>query len=301
MGFKLGQKIIDKLRKRKKGTNIISAPDITRFMNLEYYEGADEVSQTSIFNKTFKEHRGHASGKWEQYLSIYNRLFAPYILKGKSIKVLEIGILNGGFLQILQKILPKGSKITGLDICEKCAELELDKNINVIIGNIADDEFFNKNFADSKFDIIIDDASHLCKDVINNFERMFDKLNEGGLYIVEDCHTSYWQEYYGGGFRNEYSSIEYFKKIADSVNFYYIIEGEVDKEEYEKLKKLNQQVASVSFYDSVIVVEKYAKQKTKPFRNYLVGETSFIAPKENLLKYGHMHCDTNTKFEKFYK
>lgn len=39
--------------------------------------------------------------------------------------------------------------------------------------------------------------------------------------MVEDLQTSYWEEY-GGGFKKEGSSIEYFKGLMDSINSSYI-------------------------------------------------------------------------------
>ena len=47
-----------------------------------------------------------------------------------------------------------------------------------------------KNF--NKFDIIIDDGSHLLSDIIKNFVFFFKFLNPGGFYIIEDYnHPKY--------------------------------------------------------------------------------------------------------------
>ena len=68
------------------------------------------------------------------------------------------------------------------------------------------------------FDMILDDGSHMNSHVIFSFEHLFDSVKSGGVYIVEDCATSYWSDY-EGGFRKETTMIEYFKRLVDDINF----------------------------------------------------------------------------------
>lgn len=49
--------------------------------------------------------------------------------------------------------------------------------------------------SDAPYDIIIDDGSHMVRHVIASFEALFPYLRRGGLYIIEDLHTSYWKRY----------------------------------------------------------------------------------------------------------
>ena len=44
-----------------------------------------------------------------------------------------------------------------------------------------------------KFDVIIDDGSHIPWHQIFTLETIFDTfLKDGGVYIIEDIETSYW-------------------------------------------------------------------------------------------------------------
>ena len=43
------------------------------------------------------------------------------------------------------------------------------------------------------FDIIIDDGGHTMEQQIASIETLFPALNEGGVYLCEDTHTSYWE------------------------------------------------------------------------------------------------------------
>ncbi|WHY97945.1 hypothetical protein [Peribacillus simplex] len=47
-----------------------------------------------------------------------------------------------------------------------------------------------------QFDITIVDGGHtMLQEII--FEEMFPEISSNGVYLVEDLHTSYWEEYGG--------------------------------------------------------------------------------------------------------
>lgn len=49
------------------------------------------------------------------------------------------------------------------------------------------------------FDIVIDDASHLGKVARSSFQNLYHKhLKSGGIYVVEDWGTGYWQSWPDG-------------------------------------------------------------------------------------------------------
>ena len=179
MGFKLGQDIIDLIRGKK-----IVKPcsfDFKSMVNTQIYTGDNE--ENSALHEAYKNHKGNVSIKWEQYLSIYNRIFQKYINLGLPIKTLEIGIMNGGFLEILKRILPKGSEVSGIDINPECKNIEFTEDVNLMIGNLLDRTFYEQNLKNKKYDIIIDDASHICKNTIETFEQMFQNLEYGGVFV----------------------------------------------------------------------------------------------------------------------
>ena len=60
----------------------------------------------------------------------------------------------------------------------------------------------NKTFKDIEFDIILDDGSHIQKDIIETFKNMFKKLKPGGAYMAEDLHSSY-VGWLGGGLKKK--------------------------------------------------------------------------------------------------
>ncbi len=272
--------------------------DITEIVNYEEYKG-DKVDNFRL-GHFYKNQKKYSTMKWEQYLPVYERIFAPFIVQRKPVNMLEIGVQNGGSLNVWNEYLPAGSQITGIDVEPLCANLEYPSSVKMLVGDATKQEFIDEHLSKSKFDIIIDDGSHVCADVIKTFEMLFSKLKPGGIYVVEDCHTSYWNQYFGGGLRAKTSSMEYFKKLLDAINYKYILDSEITEAiQAENLAELNTEIASISFYDSLIVIEKYLTKRTAPFRNYATQGISIVVP-ERILDPICIRCDENTLFEKIY-
>ena len=87
-----------------------------------------------LFNSSTK-----SSIKWKKYFPIYEKLFENY--KNKSITFVEIGILDGGSLEIWKKYFGKKSRIIGIDNNPECAKLQ-NENYEIVIGSQSDPEFW---------------------------------------------------------------------------------------------------------------------------------------------------------------
>lgn len=162
------------------------------------------------FKDCFLQNNQHLADKWESYLDEYARLFAPY--ENKSVRILEIGVMNGGTLDVLAEYFKNATEIIGCDINNYIDRLKFDDpRVKIVKGDIKEVEI------EGHFDIIIDDGSHLCSDVIVTFAKYFPKLNCGGLYIIEDLHASYWQGA-GGGLHTPASSMAFLKRLLDYIN-----------------------------------------------------------------------------------
>lgn len=229
------------------------------------------------YSQKFFAHSGRVSDKWEQYISTYDREFARFVNSGKPVRLLEIGVQNGGSLEIWNELLPAGSTIIGLDIDSRCAELTFNSpNIEVVIADASDPKALDEVLGDRRFDIILDDGSHRSDHVIASFIACFPRLADGGLYIVEDLHTSYWPEF-GGGYRAPTSSIEWLKALVDAEHADYIRVADADSEpKIDFLRNMNKHVRRVAFYDSVCVVEKYASPKQQPHKRVLTGTQAVV-------------------------
>ncbi|MBR3746037.1 MAG: class I SAM-dependent methyltransferase [Selenomonadaceae bacterium] len=202
----------------------------------------------------FENHR--CIYKWAHYFPIYEKWFAPY--RGKEIVFVEIGVQNGGSIQMLRNYFGGKAKIVGVDIIPVCKQLEdTEQNIFVEIGSQDDPNFwaaFKEKYP--RVDILLDDGGHEMNQQLVTFREMFPHIKDGGLYMCEDCHTSY-QAKYNGGLKREGTFIEFTKNLIDELNAFHT-EGTLPPT-YNTLN-----MGGICFYDSIVVVEK-KKVPFKPF------------------------------------
>ncbi len=126
----------------------------------------------------------------DKYDHGFIQIYEPYFNNLKEAKnVLEIGVYHGGSLKYLESKF-ENAKIYGLDIEDK--KVYDSERIKTYIVNQENRESLEKflNETDVEFDIIIDDGGHTMKQQQVSFGVLFKKLKKGGLYILEDLHTS---------------------------------------------------------------------------------------------------------------
>ncbi len=199
--------------------------------------------------------------KWWHYFEIYDSLFDTLSQQSRrndlpqALRILEIGVWMGGSLQLWRKYFGEPAIIFGIDIDETASRQGVHE-AQVRIGSQTD-PIFLKSVVDEMggLDIVVDDGSHRSKDVIVSLNALFPYLSEGGLYIIEDLHTSYWPNH-GGGLKRPSSSIEVLKTIIDMLNQPYFGRPANDK----SLTVSADDIGSIQFFDSVVVIKK-AKSK----------------------------------------
>jgi|TARA_B100001093_G_scaffold216504_1_gene207744 hypothetical protein len=181
------------------------------------------------------------SRKLEKYFFAYEELFRKY--KNQDITLVEIGIHNGGSLDVWRSFFSKNSRIIGIDLNPECKKFERD-GIEIFIGNQSDPNFWDSFFKKvGMVDIIIDDGGHTNLDQIITLVSTVNKINDGGILAVEDTHTSYINSYNSS---KKYSFIEFSKKIIDDINFKF------DKN-FKKFKfSLSDCIYSVQSFESII-------------------------------------------------
>jgi cephalosporin hydroxylase len=203
----------------------------------------------------FYSHEGKLIHKWDHYFDVYEKYFSKYI--GQPINILEIGVSHGGSLQLWKKYFGDHVNIYAIDINPECKRLEEDR-IKIFIGSQSDKEFLQRTVQElPEFDIILDDGGHTMQQQIISFETLYLKVKEGGLYVVEDTHTSYWYEFHGG-LKNPNSFIEYSKNLIDS-----LYDGHLNEKQKVLVNAITKHISGISFYDSIVVFEK--KKRNEPF------------------------------------
>jgi len=154
------------------------------------------------YSQILLSHKGHRVGKWLQYAPTYDFLLEMVLkhvkpIESSQINILEIGVSHGGSLEIWREYFGPRATVIGIDIDPRCGGLKL-KDCQIRVGSQSD-VLFLKDVASTfagPIAMVVDDGSHQGPDQIVSFEALWPLVAEGGLYIVEDLHTSYWSEFH---------------------------------------------------------------------------------------------------------
>lgn len=209
------------------------------------------------------EKTGKVSDKWSSYITYYDKIFEPKRLD--AVNLLEIGIQNGGSLDTWAEYFPNARTIFGSDIDDNCRQLQYDNpRIKLIVADcnsLYTYQLITKQCAD--LDIVIDDGSHRSVDIINSFVTYFEIMKPGGIYVIEDTHTLYWQDW-GGELTNGLNAYILFKKLIDVINHQFW-QNEMTIEHYlsdffhpSRIPQfiLDGWIESIEFRNSIITIRK---------------------------------------------
>jgi len=134
---------------------------------------------------------------WDHHFGpIYDYVF-DHQTRQAAKKVLEIGVFAGVSLRLWEEYFPDAAVI-GLDINPSCAQYASERAV-VLIGNAGDEQFLRQAVLPlhSDLDVIVDDGSHHVSDQTTSFRVLWDALNPGGWYVVEDLQVSA-EGFFGG-------------------------------------------------------------------------------------------------------
>lgn len=230
----------------------------------------------------YHHHNGKVCDKWEVYINIYENVLTNK--KHTLNNLFEIGVQNGGSLEIWTKYFKNANNIVGCDINKDCHKLKFnDPKIHLIVGDANDESIHQQITSISpKYDVIIDDGSHTSSDIITSFCMYFPMLETDGIYIIEDLHCSYWTEFEGGLYAPT-SSINFLKKLADIINFQNwgtvqtissvllpFIKDET-KVIIEQLEVSLPLIHSITFYNSLCIIQKKSTENNLLQKRVVVG------------------------------
>lgn len=175
-------------------------------------------------------------------------------MRNEHFSMLELGIggyqfpdRGGGSLRMWLEYFPN-VKLFALDLHKKNLNLP---RTQLFIGSQDDPDILNV-MLDSVGEppwLIIDDASHINPLTLATFQILFQRLAPGGVYVVEDVHTSYWADNYQGG-DHPNTVMNYFKTQADNLNQEYFTNATGISAVPD--------IESITFYKEIIFIRKKA-------------------------------------------
>tara|TARA_X000001036_G_scaffold138123_1_gene130932 strand:+ start:165 stop:992 length:828 start_codon:yes stop_codon:yes gene_type:complete len=186
-----------------------------------------------IFNKV-----KFRSLKHSNYFEIYDELFEKY--REKKITFVEIGVTNGGSLMMWREYF-KEANIIGIDFNPSAKKWE-EYGFKIFIGDQSDPKFWTDFFSKvGKIDILIDDGGHTNQQQISTFHSCYENINENGIILFEDTHSSYLKEF---GNPSKYSFMNFCYNLVDVMNKKII---------HQKIPPYLKRIYKIEFYQSIVV------------------------------------------------
>lgn len=102
------------------------------------------------FGAQWIEHKGLISRLPESVLAALDREVNPK----RPITLLDVGVENGGTVEVWQRVLPEGSRVLPVDLNAECAGL----GVGVLIGDAGDRDWLRGTFGREGFDVIVNDT-----------------------------------------------------------------------------------------------------------------------------------------------
>ena len=195
----------------------------------------------------------YPSLKIDSYFQVYEEIFKNYI--EKKITFVEVGVLGGGSLFMWRDHFGKDARIIGIDLNPEAKKWEK-HGFEIFIGSQSDEKFWT-NFYNKvgKIDILLDDGGHHNKQQIVTVYSSIPNINDGGMIVVEDTHTSYIGQY---GNPSKFSFINFSKYVIDKVNYRF------SNIKLKKKDKAEKKVFSIFFYESIVVFNINSKKCLTP-------------------------------------
>lgn len=123
----------------------------------------------------------------------FTEFYEEYFSKFSEPNILEVGILDGASLKMYEDYFNNKAFIVGIDINDK-------SHLRNVILEILQGDILNTDSAERckeavsnlgrKYDIIIDDGGHYMNQQQITLLNLWDLLAPGGIFIIEDLHTS---------------------------------------------------------------------------------------------------------------
>jgi hypothetical protein len=125
---------------------------------------------------------------WHRYTDLYRGVLSDLEVKN----VLKFGVFQGATISWLRERYPDAT-IVGVDLLPVQPEWPVDERIRYCQLDQGDDLAIDAMYRELNlsFDLIIDDGSHLPTHQAHVLSRSLPYLRTGGLYFLEDIHTSH--------------------------------------------------------------------------------------------------------------
>lgn len=206
----------------------------------------------------------------------YHRFYDYFLIpiKYHKMNVLEIGLDNLKSLKMWLDFFPNAN-IYGLDIND--INYKYDRGTIFKGDQSKKKDLINIVKIIGKCNFIIDDGSHVPSHQLITFNYLFKEcLDFGGIYIIEDIETSYWNNstlynypINAGYMNNDKNIVQIFKNIVDIVNREFLTDE--NKKFIKKYKKIDfenlKYISMITFAGNCIIIKKMTQKEYNIYGN----------------------------------
>lgn len=128
---------------------------------------------------------------WIDYGDYYDRNLQQLRHGNSPINMLEIGVQSGGSINVWREYFgPENLRYTGMDINPHCRHFASEeRHVSIYIGdqtNVAHLQEICANYG--PFDLVVDDGFHATRHIMVSLYELWNCLNDGAVYAIEDLH-----------------------------------------------------------------------------------------------------------------
>jgi hypothetical protein len=220
-----------------------------RTLDMAYYQifGIKPIEGDGDLLSVVEQYSTDKHYEHDYFNLIYNDLFLPISKDVK--KFIEIGSYTGQSLELWRDYF-KNAIVYGLDI--NFSNVRLRDEERIVLQNVdqSNKEQLTKFSSEHEnVDVILDDGSHTMHDQQISLAILFKTLKSGGIFIIEDLHTSYEarmpeKSWCGWGDANKTITLDMLNNFISTGKI------ESDYMTSEEIEYLNNNIESVKIYQS---------------------------------------------------
>lgn len=195
------------------------------------------------------------------YTRVYYDLLAH--LRDQPLRLLEIGVYNGGSLRMWREFLPNAA-LFAIDVDSRCVAFEREiPNTTIRLVDQGSEQELSAFVKETggEFDFIVDDGGHTMVQQVTSFKMLFPHVVAGGAYVIEDLGTAYWYEYGGRDIGKAGTSVALVKELVDAVELWDILAPVAQNHSAvtrKSLRGVRTDIASVAVHPGQAVIHKRA-------------------------------------------
>lgn len=178
-------------------------------------------------------HTAKGSLKDESMLAAYELELGRFT---EAVNVLEVGVGNGGGMEVLAAALPEGSTVTGVDVDERCAALGLP----VHVVDAADRHALTEALRPNRFHVIADCTHQPVEALRATLAGLWPMLLAGGTYLIEIPLALASEDYE--------AAVHVFSRLAKTVHY--------DRLPEDNSLVPHEELLRVSFYANTVALQK---------------------------------------------